>query len=119
MTSDNFIFWLHGFFEIGKPEKLSAVHVQEIKNHIDLVLKRQTPPTMSAPFFYNPAMTTGNFPVCGPNLMAGSFTGNVPLCGPAIPVSPGFSNHTGWSPFTGDIYFSGNLLFKSKQQELK
>ena len=98
MTSDNFIFWLHGFFEIGKPEKLSADHVQEIKNHIDLVLKKPSfgaplPSTPCAPFY--PEFKTG----IGPTVMINRDGTEGPFP---------FHNHTGWSPFTGDIYFSGN-----------
>lgn len=42
MNERDFVFWLHGFFEISNAQTLAAAQVQEIKNHIDLVLKRNS-----------------------------------------------------------------------------
>lgn len=42
MTPENFVYWLNGFLEIANPSKLDNKQVQEIKNHIALVLKKQT-----------------------------------------------------------------------------
>lgn len=42
MTPENFVYWLNGFLEIGKPVVLNEIQVQEIKNHIRLVLNKQT-----------------------------------------------------------------------------
>jgi len=37
MTSVNFVYWLQGFFEISKSEKLDENQVKMIKNHLNLV----------------------------------------------------------------------------------
>lgn len=39
MTTQNFAYWLQGFFEISEEEKLSAPQIKTIKNHINLVKK--------------------------------------------------------------------------------
>jgi hypothetical protein len=46
MTSDNFVYWLQGFFEISGNQELTKEQVQIIKDHIALVLDKKTP-------FYN------------------------------------------------------------------
>jgi hypothetical protein len=47
MTSDQFVFWLNGYFEISQhlnlPRELNERQVEEIKNHLKLVLKKETP----------------------------------------------------------------------------
>lgn len=43
MTPENFIYWLQGFLEIGNPTEITDIQIQEIKNHISLVLKKETP----------------------------------------------------------------------------
>lgn len=47
MTPENFVFWLQGYFELeikaGSPSGLTANQVQIIKDHIALVLKKETP----------------------------------------------------------------------------
>lgn len=45
MNSQNFCFWLKGFLEIGKPNSLNETQVQEIKNHLNLVLN---PPDLNS-----------------------------------------------------------------------
>lgn len=39
MTEQNYAYWLQGFFEIAKPEIITAEQVAIIKNHINLVKK--------------------------------------------------------------------------------
>lgn len=39
----NFAYWLRGYLELAKPTKLNAEQIQEINNHLDLVLKKVTP----------------------------------------------------------------------------
>lgn len=39
MTPENFTYWLHGFFEIGRADSLTPGQVQEIRNHLNLVLR--------------------------------------------------------------------------------
>ena len=43
MSPENFAYWLQGYFEIGKSEELTKEQVQEIKNHLKLVLLKLTP----------------------------------------------------------------------------
>ncbi len=43
MTHEEFTYWLQGFFEIAKPEKLTAVQVKIIQDHLALVLHKVTP----------------------------------------------------------------------------
>lgn len=37
MTSQEFCYWLQGFFELGNPESLTEQQVQVINNHLDMV----------------------------------------------------------------------------------
>jgi hypothetical protein len=43
MTPENFIYWIQGFFEIQDPKNITEQQVQIIKDHIALVLKKDTP----------------------------------------------------------------------------
>lgn len=43
MTPENFIYWLQGKLEIGNTKTLNEEEVQVIKDHIALVLKKETP----------------------------------------------------------------------------
>ncbi len=43
MTPENFIFWLNGFLEIAQPETISKQQILIIKDHVALVLKKETP----------------------------------------------------------------------------
>lgn len=43
MTPENFVYWLQGWLEIQNPTAINEEQVQEIKNHIALVLKKETP----------------------------------------------------------------------------
>lgn len=43
MTPENFIYWLQGKLEIGDTKTLNEEEVQVIKDHIALVLKKETP----------------------------------------------------------------------------
>ena len=43
MTPENFVYWLNGFIELENPVKIDERQTQEIKNHLALVLKKQTP----------------------------------------------------------------------------
>jgi hypothetical protein len=47
MTSENFIFWLNGFIELTDPKILDEKQIQIIKDHIALVLKKETPVRLS------------------------------------------------------------------------
>lgn len=43
MTSENFVYWLQGFLEIQGPDSISKQQVEIIKDHVALVLKKETP----------------------------------------------------------------------------
>jgi len=43
MTPENFVYWLNGLLEIGEVKELNEKQVQIIKDHIKLVLKKETP----------------------------------------------------------------------------
>lgn len=43
MTSQEFVFWLNGFFEIADPKTMDEKQIQVIKDHIALVLNKVTP----------------------------------------------------------------------------
>jgi hypothetical protein len=42
MTPENFAYWLQGLLEVGKPETLDKEQVQQIKDHLQLVFKKET-----------------------------------------------------------------------------
>jgi hypothetical protein len=43
MSPEQFVYWLQGFMEIANPATLDQKQVQVIKDHISLVLKKETP----------------------------------------------------------------------------
>ena len=43
MTPENFAYWLQGLLEVGKVESLDKEQVQQIKYHLQLVFKKETP----------------------------------------------------------------------------
>ena len=43
MDSQNFVYWLQGYFEINGSNKLNEKQVQVIKDHLALVLTKVTP----------------------------------------------------------------------------
>lgn len=43
MTPLQFVYWLQGSFELGKLTTLDEEQVQEVKNHLALVLEKVTP----------------------------------------------------------------------------
>ena len=46
MTSRDFCFWLQGFFEIQKPESMTAEQVDMVKKHLALVFVHEIDPSM-------------------------------------------------------------------------
>lgn len=44
MNSDQFVFWLQGFFELTESNNLSANQVKMIREHLKLVFNKVTPP---------------------------------------------------------------------------
>lgn len=43
MTPEQFVYWLQGCLEITDPKSLGEKEIQVIKDHIALVLKKETP----------------------------------------------------------------------------
>jgi acyl-CoA-binding protein len=43
MTTEQFAYWMKGFFEISDSKKLTEKQVQIIKDHLDLVFTKVTP----------------------------------------------------------------------------
>jgi hypothetical protein len=44
MTPENFCYWLQGLLEIGDPSELNMTQVEIIKDHLNLVFKKETTP---------------------------------------------------------------------------
>lgn len=76
MEQRDFIYWLQGFLEISDPETISTEKVKIIKEHIALVLNKETKPVVfkTEPIFLNPAN-----PFTNPN-----GTGNPPFIMPTV-----------------------------------
>jgi len=43
MTAEQFVYWINGFLEIGNPSKLDENNIKVIRDHLALVIKKQTP----------------------------------------------------------------------------
>jgi hypothetical protein len=43
MTHEQFVVWLHGFFEISDAKELNEKQVQIIKDHLNLFFDKKTP----------------------------------------------------------------------------
>lgn len=43
MTTEQFTYWLKGFFELQNPNTLTDIQIQKIKDHLDLVFDKKTP----------------------------------------------------------------------------
>lgn len=48
MTSEQFVFWLQGFFELSESNTLSEKQVEIIKNHLKLVFYHEIDPSYSS-----------------------------------------------------------------------
>ncbi len=42
MTPENFCYWLQGLLEVGNPSELNMTQVEIIKEHLNLVFKKET-----------------------------------------------------------------------------
>jgi hypothetical protein len=68
MTPEQFIYWLQGFLEIADPKKLDKKQIEIIKDHMSLVLTKQTPnrgstqlqppylPQVDIPYIHQPSI---------------------------------------------------------------
>jgi hypothetical protein len=73
MTTEQFTYWLQGFMEVANPTTLDEKQIQIIKDHLALVLDKQTPDR-------NTPTWTPEWPV-----IPGTTTPVVPYDHPAIP----------------------------------
>lgn len=64
MTSEQFVYWLQGFMEIGNPKALSAKETQIVKDHLKLVFDKKTPDYTFAPGTTIPNITDNNQVIC-------------------------------------------------------
>lgn len=71
MTSDQFTYWLQGYFEIENPKELNETQVQIIKDHLQLVFKKVTPQRVEQ---FNEANT------CHSGLNIEAFKSSIPYC---------------------------------------
>jgi hypothetical protein len=71
MTSEQFSYWLQGYFEVGQPKTLDEQQVQIIKDHLDLVFNKVTP-TYKKP---------SNPPLCRLNPPLGGFAPKTDVAG--------------------------------------
>lgn len=46
MTSQNFVYWLMGFFEVANPISIGSKETELIKRHLNLVFKHEIDPAM-------------------------------------------------------------------------
>lgn len=49
MTSQNFAYWLMGFFEVAEPKTIGEKETDMIKKHLNLVFKHEIDPSMGGP----------------------------------------------------------------------
>lgn len=54
MTTEQFVYWLQGFLEIADPTNLNEKQIQIIRDHIGLVLDKQTPNRQIPVYPYTP-----------------------------------------------------------------
>ena len=45
MTPRDFIYWLQGYFELSDANTMTPAQVKIVKDHIALILKKETPAT--------------------------------------------------------------------------
>jgi hypothetical protein len=64
MTPEQFVYWLQGCLEITDPKNLGEKEIQIIKDHIALVLKKETPTRLSSPLLDQPVVRP---PIFGPS----------------------------------------------------
>lgn len=62
MTTEQFAYWLQGYFEIENPKSLNEEQTQVIKDHLDLVFTKVTPKReKSSNRNLNPLLTSKKF----------------------------------------------------------
>ena len=51
MTPQDFTYWLQGFFELSNAQELTPEQVKIIKEHLSLVLKKETKTSITSTFY--------------------------------------------------------------------
>lgn len=80
MTSNEFCYWLQGYFEMTESPTLSPNQIEMIKNHLALVFEKVTPTLLAPeelttqPFFINPTIPHPNDVICAPDTTAAPHT---------------------------------------------
>jgi len=60
MTERDFVYWLKGFFELTQADKIDKKQMKMIKEHLDLVMYKVTPPlTTTTTSFDMPKLDMG------------------------------------------------------------
>jgi hypothetical protein len=54
MSPENFAYWLQGYFEISGANELNAKQTQQVKDHLQLVFKKETPDANKFGFNFAP-----------------------------------------------------------------
>lgn len=65
MSPENFVYWIQGWIELQNPETINATQIQEIKNHLSLVLKKETPYLTVYPNIQHYSFQYTNDHLCG------------------------------------------------------
>lgn len=68
MTTEQFTYWLQGFFELSGATTLNEEQVKVIKEHIALVLKKTTPSSVNGVWYFQ-----GNGPYINPDIAESYF----------------------------------------------
>lgn len=65
MDSQQFTYWLKGYFEISDSNNLSPTQVQIIRDHLDLVFKKVTPDRLGYELLDSKFMGLSSNYLCG------------------------------------------------------
>lgn len=68
MTADQFCYWLQGFFEVSGQTTLTEPQVSVIKEHLQLVFKKETTATVSSNPFWPYGQKPLTFNAANPNI---------------------------------------------------
>jgi len=63
MTAEQFTYWLQGFFELSGATTLNEQQVKIVKDHIALVLKKETPVSNTVTYIPNIKLYPTNQPI--------------------------------------------------------
>ena len=63
MTAEQFTYWLQGFFELSGATTLNEEQVKIVKDHIALVMKKETPVSNTITYIPNIKLYPTNQPI--------------------------------------------------------